>query len=78
MGPAWAAGRSFPLNDPRKIAPTMNLARYRDDAIELIGLLRRRYHKRKIFLMGHSWGSAVGLAVARLRPALRLNRHGLG
>jgi proline iminopeptidase len=34
------AGRSYPLNDPAKLAPTMTPERYRDDAIELIELLK--------------------------------------
>lgn len=72
------AGRSYALEDPAKIAPTMTLARYRDDAIELIELLRHRYGKRKVFLMGHSWGSAVGLAVAIKRPDLLYAYVGMG
>jgi pimeloyl-ACP methyl ester carboxylesterase len=35
------AGRSFLLEDPKKIAPTLTIERYRDDAIELIELLRK-------------------------------------
>jgi proline iminopeptidase len=72
------AGRSYLLNDPKKLAPTLNLARYRDDAVELIGLLCKRYHKRKIFLLGHSWGSAVGLSVAIKRPDLLYAYIGMG
>ena len=64
------AGRSYPLNDPVALAPTMTLERYRDDAIELIELLKKRYGKRKVVLMGHSWGSIVGLSVAVKRPDL--------
>ena len=64
------AGRSYPLNDPARLAPTLTIDRYRDDAIELIDLLRRRYGKRKVFLLGHSWGSIVGLSVAAKRPDL--------
>ncbi|HUQ10980.1 MAG TPA: alpha/beta hydrolase [Steroidobacteraceae bacterium] len=64
------AGKSYPLNDPEALAPTMTLERYRDDAIELIELLARKYGQRKVILMGHSWGSAVGLAVAARRPDL--------
>src|SRR3546814_4633769 len=55
------AGRSYPLNDPAALAPTMTPERYRDDAIELIELLKKRYDKPKVVLMGHSWGSIVGL-----------------
>lgn len=64
------AGKSYPLNDPKELAATMTLPRYRDDAIELIELLTRRYGQRKVILMGHSWGSGVGLAVAAKRPDL--------
>lgn len=73
-----AAGKSFRLNDPEAMAPTLSLDRYRDDAIELIELLRKRYGKRKIFLLGHSWGSAVGLSVAIKRPDLLYAYVGMG
>src|SRR3546814_14739957 len=62
------AGKSFPLNDPKSLAPTLTLEGYRDDAIELIELLRAKYGKRKVFLLGHSWGSMVGPSVAAKRP----------
>lgn len=72
------AGKSFPLNDPEALAPTLNVERYRDDAIELIELLRRRYGQRKVFLLGHSWGSVVGLAAAAKRPDLLHAYIGMG
>src|SRR5947209_8220593 len=47
------AGRSFPLNNPKTLAPTLTPERYRDDAIELIQLLCHKYNKRKVLLLGH-------------------------
>jgi pimeloyl-ACP methyl ester carboxylesterase len=72
------AGKSFPLNDPKTIAPTLNVERYRDDTIELIELLRHKYGQRKVFLLGHSWGSIVGLSVAAKRPDLLYAYIGMG
>jgi pimeloyl-ACP methyl ester carboxylesterase len=73
-----AAGRSFLLNDPKRLAATLTPERYRDDAIELIELLRQKYGKRKVFLLGHSWGSIVGLSVAAKRPDLLYAYIGMG
>lgn len=72
------AGRSYPLNDTKALAPTLTADRYRDDAIELIEQLRARYGKRKVFLLGHSWGSVVGLSVAAKRPDLLHAYIGMG
>ena len=72
------AGRSYALNDPVALAPTLTPDRYRDDAIELIEELRKKYGKRKVFLLGHSWGSLVGLAVAVKRPDLLHAYVGIG
>ena len=72
------AGKSYLLNDPQELAPTLTFERYRDDAIELIELLRKRYGKRRVFLLGHSWGSAVGLGVAEKRPDLLHAYVGVG
>jgi proline iminopeptidase len=72
------AGRSWPLNDPAALAPTLKPERYRDDAIELIEQLCKRYGKRKVLVVGHSWGSAVGLMVAAKRPDLLYAYIGMG
>lgn len=72
------SGRSYPLNDPAALAPTMVPDRYRDDAIELIELLLRRYGQRKVVLVGHSWGTLVGMAVAVKRPELLHAYVGIG
>ena len=43
----------------------MHVQRYVDDAIELAEYLRKRYGKRKLVLMAHSWGTVVGDAARR-------------
>ena len=73
-----AAGRSYAIEDKARLAPTLTFERYRDDAIELVELLCKKYGKRKIFLMGHSWGSAIGLAVVASRPDLLYAYIGVG
>lgn len=72
------AGRSYSLADRKALTPTLTPERYRDDAIELIELLRNRYGKRKVVLLGHSWGSVVGLSVAAKRPDLLHAYLGIG
>ena len=72
------AGRSYLLNDPDQLAPTMTLDRIRDDAIELIDLLNKKYGKRKVFLLGHSFGSVIGMSVAAKRPDLLYAYIGMG
>jgi proline iminopeptidase len=72
------AGRSYPLNDPTALAATLTIDRYRDDTIELIELLCRKYGQRKVILIGHSWGSVVGLSVALKRPDLLYAYVGMG
>lgn len=72
------AGRSWPLNDPAAIAPTLKLETYRDDAIALIEWLRARYGQQKVIVLGHSFGSAIGLSVAKARPDLLHAYVGMG
>jgi pimeloyl-ACP methyl ester carboxylesterase len=72
------AGRSFLINDPAALASTMTLDRIRDDAIELIDLLRARYGKRDVYLLGHSFGSVIGMKVAAKRPDLLAAYIGMG
>ncbi|MEG3122413.1 alpha/beta fold hydrolase [Sphingomonas sp. GB1N7] len=73
-----ASGRSYRLEDPATIAPTLSSERYRDDAIELIELLRKRYGQRKVYVLGLSYGSVIGLSVAIKRPDLLRAYIGVG
>ena len=51
-----------------QIAPTLKPERFVDDAEELVAWLRKDLGKTRIFVLGTSWGSYVGLELARRRP----------
>lgn len=63
-----AAGQTFLLNDPKVVGPTMKPERFVDDIEELVGWLRKEMHKDKVFVLGTSWGSYIGLEFAHRRP----------
>ncbi len=48
----------------------LSLERYTADVIELAELLRQRFDEQKIYLVGHSWGTIIGLLAAQARPDL--------
>jgi proline iminopeptidase len=53
---------------PSTPGSSMNMDQIVDDAHELVSVLKKRFHHKKIFLLGHSWGSAVGLILASKYP----------
>lgn len=72
------SGKSYNANDPKVIGPTLSLPRIVDDAGEVVQYLRQRYGKRKVFVMGHSWGSLVGLSLAQKHPEWLYAYVGMG
>jgi pimeloyl-ACP methyl ester carboxylesterase len=62
------AGKTYVANDPSVVGPTMTPQRMIADAEEMIGWLRKEFGKQKIFVLGHSWGSYLGLELARRHP----------
>lgn len=50
--------------------PDMTLDRLAQDACEVAEHVRKRLSQRKLILVGHSWGSFLGMHVARRRPDL--------
>ncbi|MEO8926114.1 MAG: alpha/beta fold hydrolase [Caulobacteraceae bacterium] len=62
------SGKTYALNDPAKVAPTVREERMVKDAEELVAWLRAAYGKKKIFALGHSWGTVLGLELAARRP----------
>jgi proline iminopeptidase len=62
------SGKSYNANDPKAIQPTITAQRVINDAGEVVQFLRNRYEKNKIFVLGHSWGSLVGISLAHAHP----------
>lgn len=62
------AGKTHLMNDPTRVAPTMKPKQFVDDTEELVAWLRKELNKEKIFVLGTSWGSYVGLEFALRRP----------
>ncbi len=59
------AGLSYsPGMDPE----TLTVDRLVSDALEVTDYLRSRFKKEKIFLLGHSWGSFLGIRAAARSP----------
>lgn len=62
------AGKTHLANDPSQIAPTITMDRMVADTEELVTWLRKEFGKDKIFVLGQSWGSYLGLKVALRHP----------
>mgnify|MGYP000406148181 FL=1 len=60
------AGKSFDAIDRSKLTPD----RYITDAHELVLNLRQRFGKEKVYVLGESWGSALGIMVVQRYPEL--------
>jgi pimeloyl-ACP methyl ester carboxylesterase len=63
------AGRTFGKNGP-SLAPTITIERMAQDGIELTELLCKTLDTSKIVLVGHSWGSILGVFMVKARPEL--------
>jgi len=72
------AGKTYGETDPETVSPTIHIDRYVDDAIEVAEHLRQRYGKRKLILVGHSWGTIIGMQAALKRPDLFYAYVGIG
>jgi pimeloyl-ACP methyl ester carboxylesterase len=58
-------GRTLQLN--RSPEP-LSVALFENDTRELIEYLLKRYHRDKLYLAGHSWGTALGFRMAQTSP----------
>ncbi len=52
------------------VKDTMTISSITEDGIEVAEYLTRHLHMNKIMLLGHSWGSMLGVHMVHLRPEL--------
>lgn len=69
------AGKSFSRKIPKE---SMNIEQFVSDAHELILHLMDRFKKEKIVLVGHSWGSTLGVLLVQRYPELFSAYVGIG
>ena len=73
-----AAGKTYASNDTAGLGKTITIGQYVKDAIELAELITEKYKKKKVILMGHSWGTIVSMKAVLQRPDLFYAYVGIG
>src|ERR1017187_1685378 len=68
------AGKSY----REDISSTLNSEQLVADTVELTNLLRTRFHQNRIYLVGHSWGTYLGMLVIARHPELYHAYVGIG
>lgn len=61
------AGKTYHLTGPA-IGPTMTIERMVDDTLEVADYLHHRFGQRKIIVLGHSWGTVLGVMAVQRAP----------
>ncbi len=72
------AGKTYSSNGKDVLRPTMHIDRMHADTLEMVNYLRKRFAREKIFVLGHSWGSILGLKLAHDHPELLYAYIGVG
>lgn len=73
-----ASGKTYAANDTINLGNTIRIEQYVKDGVELAEFIRKKYGKEKVILIGHSWGTIVGMRVALQRPDLFYAYVGIG
>jgi pimeloyl-ACP methyl ester carboxylesterase len=69
------SGKSYSKKIP---AESMNMAQFISDTRELSEYLTERFSQERIYIMGHSWGSLLGILTAHKYPELFRAYFGVG
>jgi pimeloyl-ACP methyl ester carboxylesterase len=72
------AGKSYVEDHSDALGESLRIERYVDDAIEVAEHVKKRYGKRRLVLMAHSWGTIIGIEAALKRPDLFYAYVGIG
>jgi pimeloyl-ACP methyl ester carboxylesterase len=72
------AGKTYASNDKELQRKTMSVPQMEQDTVDVANYLRVRFKREKIFVLGHSWGSILGLWLAHEHPELIYAYGGVG
>ncbi len=61
-------GKNHATADTTALAPTMSVERMVTDAESVVAQLRQQFAREKIVVMGHSFGTEIGMRLIRRRP----------
>ncbi|MGA7157916.1 MAG: alpha/beta hydrolase [Acidobacteriaceae bacterium] len=62
------AGKTYASNDTKGLGAALTVEQMTSDAEVVVRYLMKTYGKQKIFLLGHSWGSVLGVELAQRHP----------
>lgn len=71
-------GKTYAANKKSLFINTITIEQMQSDTLEVVNYLRHRFKKEKIFVLGHSWGSALGLKLVQDHPELLYAYIGVG
>lgn len=75
----WWEQRGSGISYSPKIKPEeMTIEQMISDTIEVVNYLKERFNKEKIYVMGHSWGSLLGVLTVNQAPHLFQAYIGIG
>jgi proline iminopeptidase len=72
------AGKTYASNDKELQRKTMNVPQMEEDTLGVVNYLRNRFQRKRIFVLGHSWGSVLGLWLAHEHPETMYAYVGVG
>jgi pimeloyl-ACP methyl ester carboxylesterase len=72
------AGKTYASNDKDLQRRTMHVPQMEQDTLDVANYLRNRFHRKKILVLAHSWGSLLGLWMAHEHPDLIYAYVGVG